>query len=137
MDYNTSNVEKIVILMTDGTNYTPPGVYSAYGFLSQGALGGTTTDPEVAATDVDNRTLAACQALKDKGVIIYTIGFGTETFTDPPALSDRQDPTKVAHWLLLNCATDVNHYFPAPTNAQLNIAFQTIAHELNNIRVSQ
>jgi len=39
--------------------------------------------------------------------------------------------------LLQYCATDANHYFLAPTAAQLQSAFQQIGMSLSNLRVSQ
>jgi Flp pilus assembly protein TadG len=135
--YNTPNRTKVIVLMTDGTNWTLPGVYSAYGFLSDGALGGTTTDPMVASEDLDKRTLAVCQALKDKGVTIFTIGFGTPASNDPPLQSERQDPRLVEVPVLQNCATNSGYFFLAPTNADLQVAFIKIGNVLQQIRVSQ
>src|SRR5262249_10924205 len=52
--YDTPNMVKVVILMTDGTNYIGPGGYSAYGFFNSGSLGSgynTGTCPVAGADD--------------------------------------------------------------------------------------
>jgi Flp pilus assembly protein TadG len=133
--YNTPNMEKVVILMTDGMNYVEdpniyPGVYDAYGYLDQGRIGGATTQ-STAVTQLDTYTESVCDAMKANGIIIYTIGFGT---TDDDDLSN---PTSVNGPLLKYCATDINHYFLAPTNAALSSAFQQIGNQLANLRISK
>lgn len=132
LDYNTPNIPKYVILMTDGTNYTTPGVYSAYGFKDMP----TDTDMENAAEDLDARTLAVCQSMKNDGITIFAIGFGAPAPHPIPTLQDRQKSTYVDGDLLSQCASP-GDYYAAPTNADLQNAFQKIADILANIRVSQ
>lgn len=109
LNYGTTQMNKAVVLMTDGEN--TQGNNSAYGGSA----------PNV--TGLDNRTIEICTAMKKRGIIIYTIGFG-------PA-------SGVNSTLLQACASKPAYYFLAPTNAQLATAFQTIGDSLANLRVSQ
>ena len=126
--YNTPGWTKAIVLETDGTDNfnqcdscTDPD-YTAFGFLSDGRLG-TTTSRSVAKTTLDNRLTAACNAMKAKGIIIYTIGF-TGGATN-------------SQTILQGCATDENKYFFAPDQATLQRAFVAIANSLNKIRLSK
>jgi len=119
LNYNTPNMNKVVVLMTDGMNSSSSG----------GAYQGQSTPSN---TQLDNATLAICTAMKNNGIIIYTIGFGT---TDNPANSNSS--TYVDGTLLKACASKNSYYFLAPTNAELATAFQTIGSALSNLRVSQ
>ena len=57
-------------------------------------------------------------------VIVYTVGF--DVSTDPSAQN-----------LLSGCATDASHvYFPADDGTSLQVAFQSIAADLNKLRIS-
>jgi hypothetical protein len=126
--YHTPLMQKVLILMTDGMDTFDSGNFTAYGYLDNGQLG--TTSSTTAVTDLDNNTLSVCTALKNNGVIIYTIGFGTTDDNDP------NNPTSVNGPLLKSCATDINHYFLAPTNAQLEAAFEQIGNSLANLYIS-
>jgi hypothetical protein len=129
LNYHTPLMNKVVILMTDGMNSLTPGNYTAYKFLDSGQLG--STNQTVAETALNTRTLTICNSLKAKGVIIYTIGFGTNGNNNP------SDPTSVNGPLLQACASNPSFYFLAPTNAQLQNAFQQIGDSLANLRISQ
>lgn len=109
LEYGTTRMNKVVVLMTDGQNVSG----------SNGAYGSSAPN----ATTLDNKTLTLCTAMKNAGITIYTIGFGRSSDVD----SD----------LLRACATKPSYYFFAPTNADLGTAFQTIGDALANLRVSQ
>ena len=127
--YHTPLMNKVVILMTDGMNSFSAGNYTAYQFLDSNQLG--TTNTNTATTTLDTRTKAACDAMKANGIIIYTIGFGTNGNNNP------SDATSVNGPLLQYCASQPSYYFLAPTNAQLQSAFQQIGDSLANLRISQ
>jgi hypothetical protein len=65
-----------------------------------------------------------CTNMKATGITIYTI-----TFTGSA------DQTTKNYFL--NCATDANKYFDAPDQTALKTAFQAIANDLNNLRLSK
>jgi len=128
LNYNTPLMQKVVILMTDGMNSLSSGNFTAYNYLDKGVLG--TTNTTTADSDLDTNTLAVCTALKNNGVIIYTIGFGTNGNNDPT------DPQSVNGPMLQACASQPSYYFLAPTNAELTTAFQTIGDSLANLYIS-
>ena len=78
MNYNLETNQKIMIIVTDGTNqwydtpgYAPVGDPTAYGRVWQNLLG--TTDIDQTRAVIDNKVLNLCQQIKNKGVTIYTI----------------------------------------------------------------
>jgi hypothetical protein len=75
--------------------------------------------------DTFTQSKALCAAMKQKGVEIYTIEF----------LLDTNYPARVD--LVSNCATDASHRYNASNTAQLNTAFQKIAQNLLELRVSK
>lgn len=148
--YNTPSWKKALIIESDGTNnFNRDSVcknssgqqvtctttdYTSFGMLSDhasgstvGWLGNTLTDTisqqqaEALAT-LDTRLTAVCAAAAAKGVIVYTIGFGTAGSVSK-ALS--------------GCPANGGSYFLAPTQADLQAAFSTIANQLNAIRLSK
>ncbi len=69
-----------------------------------------------------NQARGVCGEMKDKGVVVYSVAF--------------QSPS-AAESLLRNCATSENHYFNARDGEELRGAFQSIAANLNNLRLTQ
>lgn len=70
----------------------------------------------------DAQARALCSAMKGDDVVIYAVGF-----MSPPA----------AEALLQNCASTADHYFNASNGEELRAAFIEIAHQLNNLRLTQ
>jgi len=66
---------------------------------------------------VEKRFTFACNAVKNKNVTVWVIGFGT-TVTD----------------LMKNCA-GANHWFQANNASQLSAAFAAIASAIGDLRV--
>jgi Flp pilus assembly protein TadG len=107
--FNTPNVTKVVLLMTDGDFNT---AYTA----------GTATAEQTAESTT--RTITLCNAMKapSKNIQIYTVAF--------------QAPA-AAETLLRNCASSASHYFDANDSAQLRAAFKEIAKRMQQIRIRQ
>ncbi len=122
LDYNTEKMEKAAVIMTDGANTAYTDVYSAYGFLNEGRLG-TTSSTSAAAAELDRRLAATCTAMKNAGIIVYTIAFA--------------NPGATIESMMRGCATQPDFYFRSPTTADLQTAFRTIADALSNLRVSR
>lgn len=132
LDYTTATSRKAVILMSDGWNHFLPYNFSAYNFVWRAQTNIFNAyyswwSPE---TTLDYITNEICDSLKSNGVIIYTIGFGRVG-------SSSSDPSSINATLLEQCATSTNHFFLAPTNADLQAAFRKIGVSLTNLRVSQ
>ncbi|GLK76076.1 hypothetical protein GCM10008171_13300 [Methylopila jiangsuensis] len=121
LDYNSKNMNKAVILMTDGENTFNKNNYTSYGLLSDKRLG---TDDIIEANKVlDTKLSTVCSSMKAKDIIVYTIAF-----------NDPDDSTKS---LLQNCATSTSFYFDAGDSESLKAAFTAIGGSLSNLRVSR
>jgi len=120
---------KAVILMTDGDNQffrksgiTATSDMTAYGRLSEGRLG--TTNATTARTEINEGMTDVCNALKEKGVTVYTVTFASSINTATKALYE-------------DCASDPTKWHDAPTQQALIEVFGTIARELSNLHISQ
>jgi len=127
LDYDTPLMEKVVVILTDGTNQfydhdggsgTPKSDYTAYGRLDDM---GVSTLGEGRAI-LDSRMAATCTAMKAEGIRMYTIIFGSS-------------PDGTAQDLFRACATSASMYFYAPTSTALAQAFKAIGGELANLRI--
>ncbi len=77
----------------------------------------------VSGGDKDRRMSSVCTAAKNKGIIVYTIGFEI-------------DKGGNAEVQLKNCATSDLHYFPAK-GISISDAFASIASDVVNLRLTQ
>lgn len=109
------NRKQAIVLLTDGENYGGSG--DAY----KGVYGlGSAAQP---ALDARLRTLAT--NIKNSGVIIYAIQFGTITPAQEQLMKD------------VASGPDAPFYFFAPDAGALNAAFQQIANSLSELRLSK
>ena len=137
LPWGTEKWDKAAILMTDGDNQfykltgnAGPNVpnnavnsdYTGYGRLDElGRMG--TTNVTTAKSTINSRMAAACQAMKDKGITVYTI-----TFTSNLNSATRE--------LYRTCASSPSKYFDSPTQDELHASFRAIATELSQLRLS-
>ncbi|TVQ54165.1 MAG: pilus assembly protein [Rhodobacteraceae bacterium] len=140
LDYDEPLMDKAVVLLTDGDNqfYRWPQRWTsmggsrksasstvggsdatAYGRLHDLLPGGTLAQGQ---TLLDVRLARMCEALKERGVFIYTIVFGTI-------------PGAATHQLYRDCASTPSDYFPAPDGDTLRDAFRNIGQRLSDLRV--
>jgi Flp pilus assembly protein TadG len=125
LDYGTPNMDKVVVILTDGQNQfydhdggaLPASDFTAYGRVE--ALGVTTIAQ--GRTILDTRMAGTCTAMKNAGIRIYSITFG--------------GPDATAQNLFRNCATTPAMYTHAPSPADLRDAFRAIGGELANLRI--
>lgn len=127
LDYDTPLMEKVVVILTDGNNQFhdnsssgPKSDYTAYGRVEDFGF----TNLNNARQELDKRMARTCTAMKNEGIIIYAITFGTT-------------PDSAAQNLFRNCATNPNYYFHAPQNEQLRKVFRTIGGQLSNLRIAE
>lgn len=105
-----------------GRRYT--GDYSGYGRRDLGRLEGATT--RTASTNAINQRLAfVCAGMQGMGITVYTITFGSGATN-----------TNLQN-LYRGCATDAGKYFHAPSSSELEGAFEAIANDLSNLRLSR
>ncbi len=119
--YGTQNMNKAVIIMTDGDNTIDSSNRGAYGYLSDGTLG--TTNQSTAETKLDQRLTTDCTAMKNNNIYVYTVSFGTISTSSKT--------------MLRNCATQTDYYFDSPNSATLQEAFRAIGDSLSDLRVSK
>ncbi len=122
LDYDEPLSQKAMILMTDGTNTMSRETYTAYGWLDDSHLG--TTSTSTAVTKLNDKTTTICNAMKAKGVLIYTIVFGNDSST-------------TSKNLMKNCASETDFYFFSPSADALKTAFKAIGDSLSKLRISR
>ena len=112
--WNTPDVRKIAILMTDGDNNNGE-IYNAYGPYNT---------LKVTDAMLDSKLATTCTNMKNAGVIVYTV-----TFTSAINTATKN--------FFKNCASAPDKWYDAPTQAALTGAFEQIARELSNIHLTQ
>lgn len=131
--YDDPLIDKIVVMMTDGENqfYDWPGHgpnngagpygsdKTGYGRLHEFMPGASRSQ---ARAEVDRRFAATCQDMKDLGIEVFTITFGSA-------------PDAGTQALYRSCATSADHYFHSPTNEMLATAFRSIGQQLSSLRL--
>jgi Flp pilus assembly protein TadG len=119
------DVVKAVVIMTDGEFNS---VYCR-GVISQSSTNGsgdTNNHINCNAPNGDSYTQsnALCTAMKNEGIIVYTVGFAIVNSQNAQDLMDQ-------------CATDANHVYEANTGQELVEVFQDIGRDLSQLRVSR
>jgi Flp pilus assembly protein TadG len=124
----TKDLQKIMIVLTDGTNVfgnnaTPLGSsYSSNGYLVDGRLGVEGGGTSVTTSLMNERTLKACDIAKAAGIEVYTIRL--------------EEPNVATGDMLQKCASAPDHYFDVPSRTQLDDAFARIKETMVRIRIS-
>lgn len=117
-------VLKVVVIMTDGDFNT---IYHS-GVVANNSTSGSGDDEHKinqAGTNGSafDQAQALCTAMKAEGVKVYTVGL--ELATLPAATT-----------FVNNCATDADHVYLPESGTQLRQAFQDIARQVSNLRIS-
>ncbi|WP_256375645.1 VWA domain-containing protein [Chelativorans sp. J32] len=127
-----SDVEKIMIVLTDGSNtFGVQGssnvfrsTYSSFGYLISNRL--TTLRSNSAVTDAMNaKTLEACRNAKgrdDEKITVFTIRL--------------EEPDVKTGMMLKDCATTPGHFFDSPSREQLDNVFKEIRDGITKLRLS-
>lgn len=110
--YRKSNTMKVAVLMTDGEfNTFYDGLKGRSYFRSSSAI----SRSERQAEDI-------CKAMKDDGIVVYSVAF--------------ESPSS-AQKLLRKCASSDGKYFEADTGTELVAAFESIAIEIRELRLTR
>ena len=129
VDYDEPNTIKAMVILTDGENVIPTAgaplhsEYTSYGYLTTGRLGITSASRVQANRAMNARTEVACEHARQEGIRVYTISFG-----------DVDEDTRD---LMSGCASHPSLYFNSPTPESLQAAFELIAGDLSNLRISR
>ncbi len=128
LDYNSAASDKVIVMLTDGTNQfydNPPAGPSGSDFTAYGRLGQFGfSSLNAARQEIDDRMARICEAMKDEGIILYTITFGSS-------------PDTATQQLYRTCASSAGHYFHSPSNGDLSGIFQAIGRQLSELRIAQ
>jgi len=125
---DTNYMDKVLIVLTDGKNEfirrydsrLGGSDYTAYGTIEQWGYS-TVYD---ARDELDNRFADICNNIKDDGIIIYGITFGST-------------PDSATRNAFEACASKPAFYFHAPSNGELQDVFDAIGRQLSNLRLSK
>lgn len=125
-DYGSTTL-KIIVMLTDGTNAINTfstdlgGAYSSWGYPFSARLG---NNPGTNLRNgLDTKTLAACTAIKAKGIKIYTIGLMIDDAAGQQMLSD--------------CSSGPDYYYNTPSASQLTSVFDSIAQKITKLRIAK
>jgi hypothetical protein len=123
--YNSAQTLKAVVIMTDGEFNTP----YCRGVISQQAGAGSGASSAKIDCDADNgspfsQSAALCTAMKAKGVVVYTVGFGITAGT-------------AAANSLRDCASTPSAFFLADSGGDLSEAFAAIGRDITKLRISR
>ena len=123
--YDTRQLLKVVILMTDGAFNSP---YCKGVTASDAGSGAPTGSNRIncPATNGDPFAQAEklCKNMKDKKVVVYTVGFNVGS------------DAKVKK-LMSDCATSPEYAYMPSGGQQLKVAFRAIAQDINSLRISK
>jgi Flp pilus assembly protein TadG len=127
-DKEKTGTEKVMVVLTDGANVfgnraVPLGSsYGSYGYLVDGRLGISAGSAGDTNKLMNARTIAACDAAKADGTVIYTIRL--------------EEPDAATGTMLQKCATSPAHYFDAPSRSQLDQIFRSINERVVKVRIA-
>jgi Flp pilus assembly protein TadG len=122
--YGTQELIKIAVIMTDGefnTSY-------CNGVISKDAGSGSGSSSDHINCNATNgssasQALKSCQAMKDKGIIVFTVGFDLDS--------------QSAKDLMKQCATSESYAYIASNGTALKEAFRSIAINISRLRLSK
>lgn len=133
--YGTDKVSKIIVLLTDGDNVNNEvsnpndSVYSGYGYIWQKRLKNSSgTALDVGSTGdnrrdaIDSRQTKICANLRDKKILVYSIGVGVSSHSKS---------------ILQSCATTTDMYYDVTDASQLTTVFNAIAGSIQNLRIAK
>lgn len=120
--YDTQRTLKAVILMTDGEFNAP---YCS-GVLSRDASFGGNDRANCDSTNGEPYTQARalCSAIKNKNVVIYTVGFQVSV-------------NSTAGKFLRDCATNPSNFFLPSSGSDLTSSFKAIGRDITQLRIAR
>lgn len=126
--YNDGKTVKYIVLMTDGQNQSAysssdnASFYSGIGFIWQNRIGTISSDMAARGRAIDDRLTALCANTKAAGIRIFTVR--VEVFDGS---SD----------VLRTCASAPSMFYDVKDSSLLATAFQAIADQITELRLSK
>ena len=120
--YGTDELLKVAIIMTDG-EFNTSYCNSVLGKDANAGSSSTRINCNSTNGTAFTQAIALCNAMKAKGIIVYTVGF------DVGADASAQN-------LVNSCATDAEHVYQPSTGTALKDAFRSIAQDIMKLRIS-
>lgn len=123
--YKPLETVKAAVLMTDGEFNTP----FCKGVIANNAgsgSGNTTAHINCSATNGDpfTQALQVCEAMKKRGIVVYTVAFGLSSGSD-------------ASRLMRNCATSADNFHDTSSGTDLKEAFKAIGRDITRLRIAR
>lgn len=138
--FESNDVLKIIVLMTDGEPsaqyriedwaYDSTSEYAHWNSVSlwrylysyvYSSYWGYYYDLKSTSSEVSNLTLDACDAAKDEGIIVYTIGFETNSTADD---------------LMSACASSPSYFFDVDGD-EIDYAFDSISSSIQKLQLTE
>ncbi|NBC31691.1 MAG: hypothetical protein GVY13_03340 [Alphaproteobacteria bacterium] len=141
LDYNTRGMEKVIIVLTDGTNQWYQDDFTAFGYLSEGL-----SNSEGGLNGVTSNSGARVEANARMATICDRIRRGSGS-TGDPALQEN-DPDRVSIYTIVlkatsqeatfeGCASAPENYYFASDNSQLSGIFEQVSEQLMTLRIAE
>lgn len=127
--FGDEDVIKAMVILTDGDNVMTGrsnqnySDYSGYGYSRDGRLGLVSSSSTTLADTLDDRLADACEYARSLDIRVYTITF--------------QVSSNSTRNLMRDCATTPWLYYDSPSEEALRTAFEMIAGDLTNLRLSR
>ncbi|MDP2259164.1 MAG: ubiquitin-activating E1 FCCH domain-containing protein [Caulobacter sp.] len=123
--YSKPDLLKAVVIMTDGEFNSP----YCQGVIARNAGSGSGSTSDKINCDATNgqgaaQALRTCTAMKNAGVVVYTVGLGMAAGGE-------------AETLLKNCATSSAHLYLPSSGGALKDAFSAIGRDIMKLRLSK
>lgn len=126
--YHGDEWQKYVVLMTDGNNENEVGnsqdqsYYSGVGYVWQGRMGFTSGTKADRTKARDTRLGEMCKAMKDDGIVIFTVRVEVKTGSSK---------------VLQDCASDDKKFYDVQNVADLSAAFGEIGETIQALRLAE
>lgn len=127
-DRKEIGVEKIMIVLTDGSNvfgnksHKLGSSYSSHGYLVDGRIGISAGSSSDTNKLMNAKTMKACDNAKAQNMIVYTIRL--------------EEPDVKTGMMLKDCASSSAHFFDAPSRSQLDEVFEEIRDRVVRLRIA-
>ncbi len=122
---NGGTIDRHMIFMTDGDTVTSSTEYTAYGvewYDRRRTSTGSAPSGNDLTTQVNERFLAMCEAIKNQNITLWVVSYGTGV-------------SSTSRTNLQTCATS-GKFFNASNGAQLLDDFRTIANDISQLRLT-